>query len=110
VGSSTGPRVTQAQIAASVRGAHASLRQIDGHAELAVSGMPQPALGRIYEVWLNRAGGPQPTNALFGVTSNGNGSVSVPDALQGVKEVLVTSEPRGGSSRPTSAPLIRVVL
>jgi anti-sigma-K factor RskA len=110
VGSSTPQRITPAQIAASVRGAHADLREIGGHAELVVSGMPQPAPGKIYEVWLNRAGSPQPTDALFGVTSTGKGSVSVPDSLHGVKEVLVTSEPVGGSLLPTSTPLIRVVL
>jgi anti-sigma-K factor RskA len=109
VGSSQRQRVTSAQIA--VHGARASLRQIGDRSELVVSGMPQPPLGKIYEVWLNRgAASPQPTNALFGVTSQGGGSVDVPDSLRGVKEVLVTSEPLGGSSRPTSPPLIRVTL
>jgi hypothetical protein len=82
VRSSTPERVTPAQIAATVGGAHASLRQIGDRAELAISGMPQPPLGRIYEVWLNRgARSPQPTNTLFSVTSRGTGSVDVPDSL-----------------------------
>lgn len=113
LGSSTPARerVTSAQVAPAARGAHASLRLLDGRGELVVSGMPQPALGRIYEVWLNRgAGMPQPTDALFGVTSRGSGSVGVPSSLHGVREVLVTSEPLGGSSHPTSLPLLRVVL
>ena len=91
-------------------GATASLRQRDGHAELIVERMPPPALGRIYEVWLKRGGGePKPTNALFGVTNHGSAAVDVPN-LHGVKEVLVTSEPAGGSLHPTSAPVIRVAL
>lgn len=91
-------------------GATASLRQRDGHAELIVKRMPPPALGRIYEVWLKRdTGEPRPTNALFSVTNHGSGAVDVPN-LHGVKEVLVTSEPAGGSLHPTSAPVIRVAL
>jgi hypothetical protein len=110
-GSSPHERVISAQIATSIRGAHAALYQIDNRSNLVVSGMPQPALGKIYEVWLNRGGAsPQPTDALFSVTNRGNGSVSVPDNLHGVKEVMVTSEPLGGSTRPTSSPLIRIVL
>ncbi len=102
-------RVTSAQLAPV--GARASLRQVDGRGELVVYGMPQPPLGKIYEVWLSRgAGSPQPTDALFGVTSKGSGSVGVPSSLRGVREVLVTSEPLGGSSHPTSPPILRVVL
>ncbi|HEV7527591.1 MAG TPA: anti-sigma factor [Solirubrobacteraceae bacterium] len=93
------------------RSAQVSLRQRDGRAELVVAHMPQPAIGRIYEVWLSH--GPhdaRPTNALFGVTGSGSGAVGVPDNLHGVKEVMVTSEPSGGSDHPTSPPLIRVAL
>ncbi len=73
--------------------------------------MPQPPLGEIYEVWLARtSASPQPTDALFGVTNSGSGSVNVPGSLRGVREVMVTREPLGGSSHPTSAPLLRVVL
>jgi hypothetical protein len=113
INSSSSPheRVISAQIATSIQGAHASLYQIDNRSSLVVSGMPQPALGKIYEVWLNRGGAsPQPTDALFSVTNRGSGSVAVPENLHGVKEVMVTSEPLGGSTRPTSPPLIRVVL
>ncbi len=96
---------------AGIPGATAALHLVDDRAELVVSGMPQPALGKIYEVWLKRGSSTvQPTDALFAVTSGGNGSVAVPGDLHGVSEVLVTSEPLGGSSRPTSAPLLRVAL
>jgi anti-sigma-K factor RskA len=109
VSSTTRERVTSAHVA--VPGAGASLLQLGAHSELLVSRMPQPPRGKIYEVWLNRGGAsPQPTDSLFGVTNAGSGAVAVPNNLRGVKEVLVTSEPLGGSSRPTSAPLIRITL
>lgn len=93
------------------KSAKASLRQRDGHAELVVAHMPQPALGKIYEVWLSRGGtDAKPTNALFSVTNKGSGAVDVPNSLHGIKQVMVTSEPLGGSLHPTSKPVIRVLL
>jgi hypothetical protein len=97
-----------------VRGAHglqASLRQFGARAELLVSGMSEPPIGEVYEVWLDRAGRPpQATDALFTVTSNGKASVDVPGSLHGVREIAVTSEPLGGSTHPTSPAVLRVVL
>jgi hypothetical protein len=105
-GSPQPARVITGQVA--IVGGHAALRQVGGHSELVVAGIPQPPGGKIYEVWLNRGAALQPTDSLFGVTSRGSGSVAVPGSLHGVKEVLVTSEPVGGSPHPTSTPLIRV--
>jgi hypothetical protein len=70
--------------------------------------MPQTAPGRVYEVWVVKGSGgsPQPTDALFNVTSAGNATVGVPGSVSGVSEVLVSSEPRGGSRSPTTAPVI----
>ncbi len=75
--------------------------------ELVVARLPQPAAGRIYEVWLARRGrAPAPTSTLFSVTRSGAGDAAVPGDLSGVSAVLVTQEPAGGSLRPTSAPVI----
>jgi len=111
-GSSDPVRVTTAQIAASERGARGALRVASGRAELVLAGMRQAPRGQIYEVW--RSGGkgsaPAATDALCGVTRAGSASVEVPGPLRGVREVLVTHEPLGGSLHPTSAPIVRVVL
>jgi anti-sigma-K factor RskA len=93
------------------RTAEVSLKRGNDRAELVVAHMPPPALGRIYEVWLvHKTGAPRPTNSLFSVTSGGSGEVDVPNSLHGVKEVLVTSEPAGGSLHPTRPPVIAVPL
>ncbi len=92
-------------------GLHATLHRLGSHAELQVSGMPEPPIGEVYEVWLLRSGHPQPqaTDALFTVTSAGSGTVEVPDgASRDVREVMVTSEPLGGSTSPTGPAVLRV--
>jgi anti-sigma-K factor RskA len=87
--------------------ASAVVRVVSGRGELIVRHMPPPPEGKVYEVWLERDGrNPTPTSALFDVTSSGAGAVDIPGDLSGVREVLVTPEPRGGSLAPTHAPVI----
>jgi anti-sigma-K factor RskA len=103
-GTGGGTRVIRAQVIPAR--ASALLKVSGGHAELKIAGMPQTAPGRVYEVWVKRSGGPLPTDALFTVAANGAATVGVPGGVNGVKEVMVTSEPQGGSSAPTTQPLI----
>ncbi len=105
-GGSSGPanRVIKAQVTAPR--ASALLRLSSGHAELDLANMPQTEPNRVYEVWVKRSGAPQPTDALFTVTSKGAATVGVPGGVSGVKEILVTSEPVGGSRVPTRTPVI----
>ena len=101
--SSSTTRVFHAQAPA---GADVSLRVSDGRGQLDISGMPQTPPQRIYEVWVKRSGGPQPTDALFTVTSKGDATVGVPGSLKGATVVMVTAEPLGGTKVPTSTPVI----
>jgi anti-sigma-K factor RskA len=103
-GGSSSTRVISAEVLAPR--ASASLRVSGGHAELDIANMPQTEPDRVYEVWVKRSGAPQPTNALFTVTAKGNATVGVPGSVSGVKEILVTSEPLGGSKVPTRNPVI----
>jgi anti-sigma-K factor RskA len=105
-------RISHGVVTASAPGASATLHIRAGHADLIVAHMPEPGRGRIYEVWLLRRGSaePAPTSALFGVTVAGSGAVDVPGSLGQVKEVLVTSEPLGGSAHPTRKPVIAVAV
>jgi Anti-sigma-K factor rskA, C-terminal/Putative zinc-finger len=98
-------RVIRAQVL--VAHARASLSVSGGQAQLDVANMPQAGPGRVYEVWRKGSGAPQPTDALFTVSgSGGDATVSVPGGVKGVQEVLVTSEPEGGSQAPTRSPVI----
>ena len=104
-------RVIPALVRGAATGGHAELRETDARAELIVSGMPQPAAGRIYQVWLQRPNRlPEPTTALFSVTRGGAGAVAIPGRLRGVQRVMVTAEPLGGSRLPTTKPIVVVAL
>lgn len=100
-------QTVSAQVASTAAGGRAQLVRTGTHAELVVSGIPQPPRGHIYEVWVAGANGvPQPTDALFSVDRAGRGSIDVPGSLRGLRRLMVTAEPLGGSRHPTSAPII----
>jgi anti-sigma-K factor RskA len=107
-GSGSSTRVIRAQVSAPT--ATATLRLSSGHGTLVLHGMPMTPPGKVYEVWVKRSGAAQPTDALFTVTSAGTATVGVPGSLAGVKVVMVTAEPDGGSRVPTSAPVIQASL
>lgn len=86
--------------------ASALLRVSGSNADLQIAGMPQSPPGQVYELWVKRAGGPEPTDALFTVSSAGRASVGVPGGVRGVTAVMVTAEPRGGTRLPTTPPVI----
>jgi hypothetical protein len=106
-GSTTHTQIIRAVVVEPGHNASAELRKVGSHLELVVEGMPAPPHGQIYEVWLERGTqAPAPTDALFSVTSSGEGSVDVPGYVQGVSHVLVTAEPLGGTLKPTHNPVI----
>lgn len=97
-------RLIQAQVTGP---GSAQLEVSHGRGELIVRGMPQPPAGHVYELWIQRgSAAPSPTSALFTVTSAGSGDVGVPGGLHGVRRIMVTPEPAGGSAVPTHSPLI----
>jgi anti-sigma-K factor RskA len=97
-------QLIRAQVSAP-RGA-ATLAVSAGHGQLRIAGLPPSPPRHIYEVWLERAGKADPTDALFTVSPAGNATVAVPGSLAGVTAVMVTAEPDGGSKVPTSKPVI----
>ncbi len=103
-GSGTAPtRTIRAQ---AVAGARAMLHISSGHATLQIAGMRRTAPDRVYQVWVKRSGAAEPTDALFTVSRTGSATVAVPGSVQGVRVVMVTAEPQGGSTVPTTRPVI----
>ena len=53
---------------------------------------------------------PEPTSVLFTPRSDGSATASVRGDLEGVESVLVNTEPLGGATTPTSAPIFTATL
>ncbi len=78
-----------------------------GHGELIVRRMVPPSPGHVYEIWLQRPHHPPaPANALFSVGVSGDATVGLQRSVRGASRLLVTEEPDGGSTTPTSSPVI----
>lgn len=91
----------------------ASLRVPGGDqkgALLSVQGLPDPGVGKVYEVWVQRDGTMQPAGTLFSVGSGGSGTAGIPGSLKGAQAVAVTAERDGGTLKPTRMPVLTVKL
>ena len=96
-------------IAASVEapGASAELQVEGDSATLVAQNLPGPPEDRVYEVWLmpEDSDTPEPTNVLFEPRADGSAVAAIP-GVDGVRQVLVTDEPRGGRDTPSGKVLI----
>jgi len=98
--SGNGSRLVRASIGA------ASVRISGQRAELIVAHLPRASAGRTYEIWLQRGSAAPERSTLFNVDSRGGSEVAVAGSVHGVRRLLVTEEPAGGTSAPTVSPVI----
>jgi anti-sigma-K factor RskA len=78
-------------------------------ATLRVTRLPALPPDAVYETWVERDGAVRP-GSVFVLRDDGSADAAVPGPLGGADAVLVTREPRGGSTTPTSPPLLRASL
>lgn len=90
------------------RGAEAELVVEDGTGTLQASGMPPLRRDQVFQAWVRDEGEAalQPSN-VFVPKRGGTATATIP-GLEDAAQVLVTREPRGGSTEPTTTPLLRV--
>jgi hypothetical protein len=102
-----GPSTRTVQAAVTGQG-RAALELTGSRAALKLDGVPSLPKGRVYQVWFVKPGrsAPEPTHTLFNVRRDGRATVAIEESVKGVRQVLVTAEPDGGSRQPTSAPVI----
>ena len=95
-----------------IQRASAELEVSDDGATLVANGLPPAPAGETYMVWLKRPGldHPEPTSVLFTPRTDGSASASVPGSLDDVEGVLVSTEPLGGDTTPSSAPVLTATL
>ncbi|MGW0753370.1 anti-sigma factor [Streptomyces sp. NPDC002587] len=81
----------------------ASKRQ--NKAVFTAAGLPAPAPGRTYQLWLDHEGTMRPAGFV-----DRDGTVLIDGDTAGATAVGLTLEPAGGSSQPTTAPLLLMKL
>lgn len=64
-------------------------------------GMPAPAAGKTYQLWMLAADGRAVSAAVFHPDSAGNVQLPVSGDLTGFDRMAISVEPAGGSARPT---------
>ncbi len=107
LGSDEPTTVTATVDAAVAPKAGAELEVADDEATLIAHGLPQAPSGRVYQVWLKRAGhAPEATSALFLPRGDGTATATVTGPMHDVEQVMVTDEPLGGSKVPTREPFV----
>lgn len=108
----TPPRTIAAEIDGRVAPRARAEIALDGHGErLTASDLPAPGRGRVYQVWLrSEREAPRPTDALFTIGAGRRVDVELPAAVRDADELLVTSEPAGGSPLPTRKPVLTALL
>jgi anti-sigma-K factor RskA len=77
----------------------------DERAVLVAEDLPSPPEGKTYETWILREDVPEPAG-LFEPNDTGAAAAPLEGSIEGADAVAVTVEPSGGSSSPTSDPLM----
>ena len=77
----------------------------DERAVLVAEDLPPPPEGETYETWILREDIPEPAG-LFEPNDAGVAAAPIEGSIEGADAVVVTVEPSGGSSSPTSDPLM----
>jgi anti-sigma-K factor RskA len=95
------------------------VRQIDGMTvkmiqegdggTLELVGVPQLPEGKVLEAWVEREGKVEAVPALFVPDRHGRAETRIAD-MSGVKTLMVTEEPRGGSETPTGEPIMEMAV
>lgn len=78
---------------------------------LALDALAQPPKGKVYQVWIRRAGAARLSPSVtFVPESSGVAVIQIPADASTLSQITVTAEPDGGSKLPTGAPLFTVTL
>ena len=77
----------------------------DGAAVITTTGMPTPGAGKVYQLWVIGADGSRSAGLMSGGTAGATSPVLADDVQSG-DSLAITIEPAGGSSQPTTTPVV----
>ncbi len=106
----SGEKMVPVQASGAAAGASAEL-VVDGDvATLHARQMPALRGNQVFQAWLVEPGKRKPDPSTVFVRERGGAASATLDGVEGADRVMVTREPRGGSSHPTGAPLLTAAL
>jgi anti-sigma factor RsiW len=79
------------------------------HGRIELTNVPSLPRDKVLEAWLEREGQVEAVPTLFVPNGAGEAATTLGD-MRGVSAVMVTAEPPGGSSAPTSKPIVEVAI
>jgi anti-sigma-K factor RskA len=80
-----------------------------GSGTLHLTNLHQLPPDKVLQAWVQRGKQVVSAKTLFVPNQDGTASATIDD-MEGVNTVMVTAEPRGGSTQPTSAPIVSVAI
>jgi anti-sigma-K factor RskA len=80
-----------------------------GTGTLHLTNLHQLPSDKVLQAWVEKEGRVVSAKTLFVPNQDGTASATIDD-MKGVRTVMVTAEPRGGSVQPTSAPIVSVAI
>jgi anti-sigma-K factor RskA len=99
----------QAEATPAAPGLEAALVREGDSARLEITGLDAPGPAHVYQAWI-RIGEEIAPSTVFVPDRRGRAAAAITGELNEADEVMVTREPRGGSIRPSTAPLLRASL
>jgi anti-sigma-K factor RskA len=92
-----------------VGGINVKMVQEGNSGTLQLAGVHQLPPDKVLEAWVERDGKVEAVPALFVPDRNGQAETRIAD-MSGVKVVMVTEEPQGGSAAPTGEPIMTMAV
>jgi anti-sigma-K factor RskA len=92
-----------------VGGINVKMVQEGNSGTLQLAGVHQLPADKVLEAWVEREGEVEAVPALFVPDRNGQAETRIAD-MSGVKVVMVTEEPQGGSESPTGEPIMTMAV
>ncbi len=77
-----------------------------GKAAITVNGLPPAPDGKTYQLWYVGPDGAASSAGLFGVDAEGSGQALLAGDASSAAKVAMTLEPTGGSTQPTTDPVV----
>ena len=75
-------------------------------AAITVNGLPPAPDGKTYQLWYLGPDGAASSAGLFGVDAEGSGQALLAGDARSAAKVAMTLEPTGGSTQPTTDPVV----